>query len=172
MFRPMRHLKRSFHFTQAMGKNKACSNTWPHDTKSWHPGKDSDAGKDWSQKEEQAAEDDMVLNAHQYEQTPGESEGQGGLANCSPWGHRESDTTQGLNNNNRGWMNFPSVYGYRENLGPIKSVDPSCILNPKLTKCNCRQKVNCVPKQTCVHIASEMKMYHYYSSIKNCFPQP
>ena len=44
----------------------------------------------------------MVLNAHQYEQTPGESEGQGGLANCSPWGHRESDTTQGLNNNNRG----------------------------------------------------------------------
>ena len=28
------------------------------------------------------------LNGHEFEQTPGDSEGQGGLAYCSPWGHR------------------------------------------------------------------------------------
>ena len=39
-------------------------------------------------------EDEMVgwhhrLNEHEFEQTPGESEGQGSLACCSPWGHKE-----------------------------------------------------------------------------------
>ena len=29
-------------------------------------------------------------------QTPGDSEGQGSLACCSPWGHKESDTTERL----------------------------------------------------------------------------
>ena len=33
---------------------------WPPDTKSWHPGKDPDAGKDWKQKEEWVAEDEIV----------------------------------------------------------------------------------------------------------------
>ena len=40
------------------------------------------------------------LNAHEFEQTQGDSEGPGSLAGCSPWGHKESDTTQRLNNNN------------------------------------------------------------------------
>ena len=35
-----------------------------------------------------------------FEQAPGDSEGQGSLACCSPWGHKESDTTEQLNNNN------------------------------------------------------------------------
>ena len=39
------------------------------------------------------------LNAHESEQTPGDGEGQGGLACCSPWGHKESDMTERLNNN-------------------------------------------------------------------------
>ena len=34
------------------------------------------------------------LNGHEFEQTPGDSEGQGSLACCSPWGHKESDTTE------------------------------------------------------------------------------
>ena len=38
-------------------------------------------------------------NRHEFEQTPGDSEGQGSLACCSPWGHKESDTTERLNNN-------------------------------------------------------------------------
>ena len=37
------------------------------------------------------------LSGHEFEQTPGDSEGQGSLACCSPWGHNELDTTEGLN---------------------------------------------------------------------------
>ena len=49
-------------------------------------------------------EDEMVgchhrLNGHEFEQTLGDSEGQGSLACCSPWGHRELDMTERLNNN-------------------------------------------------------------------------
>ena len=33
------------------------------------------------------------FDRHEFEQTPGDSEGQGSLACCSPWGHKESDTT-------------------------------------------------------------------------------
>ena len=40
------------------------------------------------------------LNGHEFEQAPGDGEGQGNLACCSPWGHRESDTTEWLHNNN------------------------------------------------------------------------
>ena len=39
------------------------------------------------------------LNRHESEQIPGDSEGQGSLAYCSPWSQKESDTTQQLNNN-------------------------------------------------------------------------
>ena len=47
-------------------------------------------------------EDEIVgwfhrLKGHKSEETPGVSEEQGGLACCSPWGHRESDTTEQLN---------------------------------------------------------------------------
>ena len=59
---------------------------------------DPDAGKDWGQEEKEVAEDEMVgwhylLNGHNFEQIPGYSEGQGSLARCSPWGHKESDMT-------------------------------------------------------------------------------
>ena len=40
------------------------------------------------------------LNRHEFEQALGDGEGQGSLACCSPWGHKESDTTEQLNNNN------------------------------------------------------------------------
>ena len=40
------------------------------------------------------------FNGHEFEQTPGNGEGQGSLACCSPRGHKESDTTLQLNNNN------------------------------------------------------------------------
>ena len=39
------------------------------------------------------------LNGHEFEQVPGDGEGQGSLACCSPWGCKESDTTQRPNNN-------------------------------------------------------------------------
>ena len=40
------------------------------------------------------------LNGREYEQTPGDGEGQGSLACCSPWGLKESNTNKQLNNNN------------------------------------------------------------------------
>ena len=36
------------------------------------------------------------LNGHEFEQAPGDGEGQGSLACCSPWGHKELDTTEQL----------------------------------------------------------------------------
>ena len=61
----------------------------PPDEKSQLIGKDHDAGKDWRQKEKGATEDEIVgwhhrLHGHEFEQTLGESEGQGSLACCSP----------------------------------------------------------------------------------------
>ena len=41
------------------------------------------------------------LNGHEFEQAPGDGKGQGSLACYSPWGGKESDTTERLNNNNR-----------------------------------------------------------------------
>ena len=41
--------------------------------------------------------DSMDMN--EFEQVPGDREGREGLACCSPWGHKESDTTERLNNN-------------------------------------------------------------------------
>ena len=75
---------------------------WPHDAKNWLTGKDPDAGNDWSQEENGTTEDEMVgwyhrLDGHEFEQAPGVGDGQGSLACCSPWGHKESDITKRLN---------------------------------------------------------------------------
>ena len=39
------------------------------------------------------------LSGHEFEQTPGDGEGQGSLERCSPWGHKELDMMQQLDNN-------------------------------------------------------------------------
>ena len=39
------------------------------------------------------------LNGHEFEQTPGDREGQGSLACCSPWGCKQLDMTELLNHN-------------------------------------------------------------------------
>ena len=44
---------------------------------------------------------DHRLNGHEFEQAPGDGKGQGTLACHSPWGCKELDTTERLNNNNR-----------------------------------------------------------------------
>ena len=67
-------------------------------------GKDPDAGKDWGQEEKEPREDEMVgwhhwLNGREFEQTLGDSEGQGSLMCFSSWGLKESDMTYQLNNN-------------------------------------------------------------------------
>ena len=77
----------------------------PLDAKSPLIGKDPDARKDWGQEEKGAAEDEMVgwmdwLSGHEFQQTPGDSEGQRSLPCCSPWSCKELDTTEQLNNKN------------------------------------------------------------------------
>ena len=41
-----------------------------------------------------------LIKEHEFEQALGDGEGQGSLVCCSPWGHKELDTTKWLNNNN------------------------------------------------------------------------
>ena len=65
---------------------------WPPDENSLLIGKDPDAGE--GQEEKQVTEDEMVgwshgLNGHEFKQTPGDSEGQGSLESCSPWGRKK-----------------------------------------------------------------------------------
>ena len=75
---------------------------WPPHAKSWLIGKDLDAGKDWGREEKGMTEDEMAgwhhqLDGHGFGWTPGVGDGQGGLECCSPWGRKESDTTEQLN---------------------------------------------------------------------------
>ena len=65
---------------------------WPPDAENWLIGKDPDAGKHWGQEEKGVPEDEMVgwnhcLHGYEFEQTMGDSEGQGSLlAAVSGWG--------------------------------------------------------------------------------------
>ena len=75
---------------------------WPPDAKNWLIGKDPAAGKDWRWEEKGTTEDEMVgwhhqFDGHEFEQAPGVGHGQGSLVYFSPWGHKESDTTEWLN---------------------------------------------------------------------------
>ena len=75
---------------------------WPPDAKSWLTGKHPDSGQDWRQEEKGMTEDAMAgwhhrLNAHESAQAPGVGDGQRGLACCSPWGCKESDSTEWVN---------------------------------------------------------------------------
>ena len=81
---------------------------WPADEMRQLAGKDSDAEEDWRQEETGMTEDEMVwwhhlLNGHEFEQAPQNGEGWGGLVCWSPWGHKESDMTEQLNN--KQWKN-------------------------------------------------------------------
>ena len=75
---------RSWVFTGRTDAEAEAPILWPPDVKSWLTGKDPDAGKDWGQEEKGVAENEMVgwyqwLNGHEFEQTAGDSEGQGSL---------------------------------------------------------------------------------------------
>ena len=77
---------------------------WPPDRKSWLIWKDPNAGKDWRQEEKGTTEDEMVgwhhcSNSCPLSQTLGDSEGQERLVCCNPWGHKESNPNERLNNN-------------------------------------------------------------------------
>ena len=86
------------------GRNDAEAETpvlWPPHGKSWLIGKDSDAGRDREQEEKGTTEDEMAgwhhwLDGRESGWTPRVCDGQGGLACCDSWGHKETDTTERL----------------------------------------------------------------------------
>ena len=105
------------------------SSIWPPHSKIWLIGKDSDAGRDGGQEEKGTTEDEMAgwhhgLNGHEFGWTWRVGDGQGGLACCDSWGHKESDMTERLNWTecaesamSRWWKNSEaSIYMYHFNL--------------------------------------------------------
>ena len=91
---------------------------WPPDAKSWLIWKDLDGGKYWRREEKGTTEDEMIgwhhqLNGHEFEETPGVGDGQGGLVCCSPWSCKESDTTEQLNwtmnNHHTKWLKHQQI---------------------------------------------------------------
>ena len=81
---------------------------WPPDVRSQLSRKNPDAGKDWWHNEKGMTEDEMVgwrhwFKGHEFEQTPGDREGQGSLVCCSPWGRKESDTTEWTTTRKKMW---------------------------------------------------------------------
>ena len=87
---------------------------WPPDKKGWLIRKDLDAGKGWRQEEKGTTEDEIVgwrhlRDEHEFEHTLGVGDGKGRLESYSPWGHKESSTTEKLN-----WLNWNifNVYIY------------------------------------------------------------
>ena len=93
-----------------IGKTDAEGETpihWPLVVMNWLIGKDHDVGKDWRQEEKGMIENEMVrwhhwLNGHEFEQAPRVGNGQGSLACCSTWGHKQPDTTE--------WLNWTNSY--------------------------------------------------------------
>ena len=83
---------------------------WPPGEKNWLIGKDPDSGKDWRWEEKGTIEDEMVgwhhqLDGHEFEQALGVVDVQGSLVCYSPWGPKESDTTEWLN-----WTEYVNNY--------------------------------------------------------------
>ena len=126
------------------GRNDAEAETpvlRPPYVKSWLIGKDSDAGRDWGQEEKGMTEDERAgwhhrLDGHESEWTPGDGDGQGGLACCDSWVRKESDMTEQLN-----WLRTcplsittgkcPIQAGIRVGAGTLKQVSSQGILMNK-----------------------------------------
>ena len=107
------------------GRNDAEAETrvlWPCHAKSWLIGKDADAGRDSGQDEKGMTEDEMAgwhhrLDGWEFEQAPGVGDGPGSLACRSPRDHKESDTTEQLDDwtelNWTEWLRIhPDIQGW------------------------------------------------------------
>ena len=73
---------------------------WPPHANSWLIGKDPYTGRNWGQQREKGTTEDELAGWHhrldrcESEWTPGDGDGQGGLACCDSWGRKESDRTE------------------------------------------------------------------------------
>ena len=107
------------------GRNDAKAETsvlWPPHATSWLIGKDSDAGRGWRQEEKGTTEDEMAgwhhwLDGCEFEWTPVDGDGQGGLVCCDSWGRKELDMTERLNwTELNGLVVFPTFFNLSLNL--------------------------------------------------------
>ena len=85
------------------------STLWPPHAKSQLTGKEPDAGKDWGQEEKGATEKETVgwhhrLDGRDFEQAPGDGEEKGSFVCYSPWGRKESDMTERLNDKSKKFL--------------------------------------------------------------------
>ena len=125
------HPKRN-QFWIFIGRTNAETETpilWLPDTKNWLIGKDPDVGKEWRQEEKGTTEDEMVgwhhqLDGCEFEQVLGVGDGQGSLVCCSPWGHKESDTTK--------WLNWTELNNQNQQDTYIKVIPPYPAPTPSL----------------------------------------
>ena len=113
---------------------------WPPHEKSWLIGKDSDAGRDWGQKEKATTEDEMAgwhhwLNGSESEWTPGVGDGQGGRVYCNSWGLKESEMTERLNWTELNWKPWQLIPQEKYKLTKFKLIFIG--LNLLLTLSNC-----------------------------------
>jgi len=113
---------------------------WPPDAQSRLTDRAPDAGKDWCQEEKGIREDEMFgwhhqLNGHEFEQVLENGEGQGSLACCSPWGHKELDMTERLNNTTTtNWPKFlptSSKVWIQSQMEDFKAHSYTFLLSPK-----------------------------------------
>ena len=97
-----------------IGKTDAEAETpilWPPDVKNWLIGKDPDAGKDWKQEEDDRGWDGWMESPTQWMSLSKFWElvrDQGGLACCSPWGHKKLDTTE--------WLNWNELNAFKKSI--------------------------------------------------------
>ena len=99
---------------------------WPTDAKNWLIWKDPDAGKDEGRRRgRQRMRWHHRLSGHEFEQALGDGEGQRSLACCSPWGRKDLDMTEWLNNFLLGFPGWVVVKNLPANAGDKK--DPGVI---------------------------------------------
>ena len=140
---------------------------WPPDANSWLIWKDPDAGKDWRWEGKGMTEDGMVgwhhqLNECEFEWTSGVGDGQGGLACCSPWGRKESDTVELLN-----WTD-PSdqaIKGLPFPHTPLTSSSPTGWFFFPMLKWSCSHWTPCATSNTrlCAYVMCLFRIKHDFS---------
>ena len=134
----------SWIFTGRTDVEAETSILWPPDAKSWLVEKDPDAVKEWRQEEKGPTNDELVgwhhqLHGHGFGWTPGDGDGQEGLACYSPWGCKESDMTERLNwTENQTWFQKLSwIWQHKKSHRPPNMAAPTFM--PEWLQISCKE---------------------------------
>ena len=135
---------------------------WPPHAKSWLIGKDSDAGRNWGQEEKGTTEYEMAgwhhwLDGRESEWTLGVGDGQGGLACCDSWCHKELDMTEWVI-----WSDLIWSLPWRALVSPRSYLELSSYLFQSLNNCTRNVACFCSPPLPCSVVISEEESYKLY----------